>query len=241
MNRIEKIHSHPGMESKLGVDKYHVIVDRELLHQLYNEPQPNEEMAQCSHGLFVEGMCPECIAENEPQPDQTYTLNCDKCGIPYQCTEGFPVPQLCDSCKPDQSSRLLTDEVIEGKLDDWFSGLHEVFITQSGEAKRVKNFITNWDMKKELIKLFKEVKVETASIKDAEFALTFNPDYLDFQKGVEAEREIGKACIEALIEDINEKIWMVHHGIGRGSGRVSKDNLEYIRSLKANPTSEVEE
>ena len=27
-----------------------------------------EEMAQCSHGLFVEGMCPECIAENEPKP-----------------------------------------------------------------------------------------------------------------------------------------------------------------------------
>ncbi len=42
MNRIEKIHGHPGMESKLGVDKYHLIVDRELLPQLYNEPQPDQ-------------------------------------------------------------------------------------------------------------------------------------------------------------------------------------------------------
>ena len=37
-------------------------------------------------------------------PCQTYTLNCDKCDDPYASPRAFPRPQLCDKCKPDQSS-----------------------------------------------------------------------------------------------------------------------------------------
>ncbi len=30
--------------------------------------------------------------------EQTYSLNCDKCGGVFQSEEGFPNPQLCPTC-----------------------------------------------------------------------------------------------------------------------------------------------
>lgn len=30
--------------------------------------------------------------------DIVYTLNCDKCGVHYQSDDGFPEPQVCNSC-----------------------------------------------------------------------------------------------------------------------------------------------
>ena len=40
----------------------------------------------------------------EPKPEPIYTLNCDKCGKPFESLEAFPNPQLCPLCfepKPD--------------------------------------------------------------------------------------------------------------------------------------------
>ncbi|KKK49123.1 hypothetical protein LCGC14_3138260 [marine sediment metagenome] len=49
------------------------------------------------------------------EPDQTYTLNCDKCNDPYDSPRAFPRPQLCDKCKPDRSSRLLDEDELAKK------------------------------------------------------------------------------------------------------------------------------
>ena len=50
-----------------------------------------------------------------------------------------------------------------------------------------------------------EILAETASIKEAEFELRYNPDYLDFQKGVEAGKKLCQARIEAMMK-IN-RVW----------------------------------
>ena len=83
-----------------------------------------EEVKKIIEGVFSEGInrmrshpagtiFPEYslleIAEQicqlfEPKPNQTYTLNCDCCGTPFNSVDGFPKIQLCPEClKPDQS------------------------------------------------------------------------------------------------------------------------------------------
>ena len=74
--------------------------------------------------------------------EQAYTLNCDKCRIPYKSKEGFPAPQLCPTHLSEQDELSLTDEDIETqrleacRLPDYTEGAIWARDTLLANAKR---------------------------------------------------------------------------------------------------------
>ena len=200
---------------------------------------------------------------------QSYTLNCDKCGIPYQCTEGFPDPQVCDNCKPDQS-RLLTDE--ETKRAIWEA------MYQSTPYERFNIHIRTEDkaiakaqlakceandeariavlVEKQIFELGKvalkacEARIEALIKNDVHDRLTFLDDEPHSKDGRSVVDEVVLSNATVHLECLSDQHFMLivendkhrwHLTICAGSSRSKIYAVVQETEDKANPTSEVEE
>ena len=176
MNKAKcmKLHSHPGMEVKLGVPTDHVIIDSDIYHHILNiqpsfaEPKPKPRDIEHDRAI-----CERMVKE-----DNCWDLDCEDCplydkgqlpGEDFSCKklDGFIAPAkkwLTAHPKPKPSPEVFKVRITGCKDDKfWYSKkIGEVFDVEVGGNGRWQyrelsgtGYIADWDC--ELVTEEKEV------------------------------------------------------------------------------------